>query len=155
MKADDKIEAALELCIEAHGEQGYEQFMHVFSVAAQAKNEEELIVALLHDTMEDNPDIVDFDSLRRTFGPTIAFAVNILTRRSGEGYEDYISSICCSESELAMTVKLYDLEHNLSRMPSKGKKFTDRYTVARARILKHLHPSSSIPIIYGDIQTSA
>lgn len=158
-KEDGRIESALELCIRAHGGQqdddGSSKFIHIFSVAGQARNADELIVGLLHDSLEDSPDVVSYELLKRRFGPRIANAIFVLTRRDNQTYEEYIATLIASENILAMSVKLYDLEHNLSRN-TKGPRFDKRWKQARALIFGYFSSRIfSIPITHGDIHVTA
>lgn len=80
------------------------------AVAEHMTTENEILVALLHDVVEDTS--VTLDDLRdRGYSDEVVAAVDILTRRSGEPYSTYIERV--STSELARRVKLADLRHNL------------------------------------------
>ena len=73
------------------------------------KDEDSVIVALLHDTVEDTSVTIDF--LReKGFSERVLEAVDLLTHREEEGYFDYVRRI--KENPLAVTVKLADLRHN-------------------------------------------
>lgn len=71
---------------------------------------EHCIVGMLHDVVEDTDITIDY--LREQgFPENILFAIDCLTRRKGENYQDFI--LRCCKSELAMRVKIADLDDNL------------------------------------------
>jgi (p)ppGpp synthase/HD superfamily hydrolase len=79
--------------------------------------EEAKMAAVLHDVVEDTP--VTLGDLRAEgFPETVVDAVEALTKRQGESYEDFI--LRAAANEIARTVKLADLLDNcdLSRIPS-------------------------------------
>ena len=88
---------------------GVPYVLHPVAVAEQMTTEKEILVALLHDVVEDTS--VTLDDLRdRGYSDEVVAAVDILTRRSGEPYSTYIERV--STNELARRVKLADLRHN-------------------------------------------
>ena len=106
------------------------------------------IVGVLHDVLEDT-DIAEQELLRR-FPMKIdeIEALELLTRKDGVSYDDYITSIIESGNKIAMAVKLDDLLHNgsLSRMidagvlvTEKDKLRTDKYKKAFNRLLKAIN----------------
>lgn len=106
------------------------------------------IVGILHDVLEDT-DITEQELLRR-FPMKIdeIEALELLTRKDGVSYDDYITSIIESGNKIAMAVKLDDLMHNgsLSRMIDAGilvtendKLRTDKYKKAFERLLKAIN----------------
>lgn len=72
-------------------------------------------VAWLHDVFEDCPNY-DPDALRK-FGMTenIIRAVQLLTKRSGQDYTQYIRAL--RQNPIAREVKIADIEHNLESQP--------------------------------------
>lgn len=88
---------------------GVPYIFHVAHVAEQMDDEYSTCVALLHDTLEDT-DVTE-ENLRRLFPDEIVDAVVAMTHRRHESYESYIARI--KENELAVKVKLADLQHNL------------------------------------------
>lgn len=94
---------------------GEEYFLHVKRVSApfrQASNEQ--IVAFLHDVIEDsNLTIEDLYA----FDEGIVLAVDAMTRRGNESYQDYI--VRCGENSIARVVKMEDLKDNMNmaRLP--------------------------------------
>jgi calcineurin-like phosphoesterase family protein len=89
---------------------------HPMAVAAQVESEKLKVIALLHDTLEDTD--VDKQLLVDTFGQEVVSIVQILTRKQGEDYFDYIQKV--AKDKDATQVKIADLHHNmdLSRIPS-------------------------------------
>ena len=95
-----------------------------------------IIIALLHDTVESRIDktisfcerkfidekakedmIVEthnqlIDAYRKEFGNIIANAIDILTRKKDETYDDYINKVC--KDPYAVKVKIHDIKHNMS-----------------------------------------
>src|SRR5262245_37564209 len=107
------IEKALQIAASAHEGQvdkdGQPYILHPLRVMAGVEGLEAMIVAVLHDVIEDTP--VTADDLREAgFGEPIVAAVLCVTHRVGESYADYV--VRCKDYELARRVKLADLEDN-------------------------------------------
>jgi (p)ppGpp synthase/HD superfamily hydrolase len=83
------------------------------------------VVSLLHDTLEDCD--VTFKSLVELFGHEIADYVKLLTKKPDDSYLDSILRI--REYEIATAVKIADLTHNLSDLPSGTQR--DKYLLAK------------------------
>ena len=84
--------------------------LHVLGVMGRCRTIEEKTVALLHDVVEDGH--TTFAALRRKgFSERILEAVERLTRRPGERYDDFVERI--APDPLARAVKLADLEDNM------------------------------------------
>lgn len=134
------IKNALQLCYTAHknqldkGKKPY--YFHPIYVALNLKDENQKIVALLHDVIEDTE--ITLDDLRREgFSESIIEAVNILTRKKDESYDSYIQRI--KSNALSKAVKIEDLKHNsdVTRMESITEK--DRMRIEKyKRALKYL-----------------
>ena len=75
-----------------------------------------IIVALLHDTLEDAE--LTVEELSNEFEISIVDAIESLTRRSGEPYMEYVAR--AKDNPIARLVKIADLKHNsdLNRVPS-------------------------------------
>ena len=71
------------------------------------------IVALLHDIMEDT-DITEKEISDFGIQKVYIDAVKILTKKSCESYDQYINRIIKSKNQLAINVKIVDLEHNMN-----------------------------------------
>ena len=77
--------------------------------------DEMLAVAWLHDSIEDTS--ITYDELNTKFGKTVSDAVDAISKRSGENYDDYLVRV--KENPTACLVKIADLKHNadLTRLP--------------------------------------
>lgn len=91
-------------------------------------DDEELnIIAVLHDLLEDAPDLWSIDALRtRGFSERVVQALYLLTHKKGVSYEDYIKAIATNPD--AVKVKLADLRDNsnITRLKGLRKKDFDR-----------------------------
>lgn len=91
-----------------------DEYEHACTVAGMCKDDERTcMVALLHDVVEDG--YTTFEELRERFNldPEQMAALDAITRRQGEQYFDYIQRV--KQNEMAKTVKLADLQHNIIR----------------------------------------
>ena len=129
---------AMRLAFDVHKEQvdktGLPYIFHPFHLAEQMTTEDEVIVALLHDVVEDS-DITPEDLRAQGFPENVVDAVSLLTRDDSVKceYEDYIAAI--KTNPLAAKVKLADLIHNsdetrLDEIDDKMKKLHDKYRTA-------------------------
>ena len=104
---------ALKICFNAHFNQvdktGLPYVFHPFHLAEQMNKEDEVCVALLHDTVEDT-DITFEDLINEGFNDNIISALKLLTHNDDTPYMDYIYKI--KTNPLARRVKLADLYHN-------------------------------------------
>jgi (p)ppGpp synthase/HD superfamily hydrolase len=120
------IRIAKEIAAVAHRGQidkaGKPYINHLEAVAAKLKSTEEKTVAWLHDIFEDTD--YSQDQLSVFFPQSIVAAVEALTKRQGESYDDYLRRI--SENPLAIKVKLADLEHNTDLTRFDAPSETDR-----------------------------
>lgn len=109
-----RFEKALSMAMEAHQGQvdkaGEPYLKHVLRVAMSFDVEELQIVGLLHDILEDS-DLFTVRDLSDLFGPRIAAAVILLTRKPGTPYRKYILGL--RGHPLAHPVKLIDLYDHL------------------------------------------
>lgn len=110
------LEKAIEIAVEAHRGQidkaGKIYILHPMRVMLRGKNETEMIVGILHDTIEDTP--VTLDMLRAEgFSEEILSALACITKEKGEDYGHFIGRVLTNP--LASQVKLYDIEDNLNR----------------------------------------
>ncbi len=110
---------AMKLCFEAHREQtdksGLPYVFHPFHLAEQMQTEETVIVALLHDVVEDTP-LTLAELAEMGFSSPVLQAIALMTHEENVPYMDYIERI--KENPIARAVKLADLRHNsdLSRL---------------------------------------
>lgn len=114
----DLTKKAMKLCFEAHKEQvdktGLPYVFHPFHLAEQMDDEYSIVVALLHDVVEDTD--LTFEDLSVLFPIEVIEALRLLTHDKSVDYFDYVLKI--KENKLATKVKLADLRHNsdLSRL---------------------------------------
>ena len=123
---------AMNMAAVAHGlqvdKQGLPYLMHVLRVAGNCQDETQMIVALLHDVVEDTP--IGLNYIRREFGDEVAEAVDHLTRREGETYPEFIYR--SMKNQLAAHVKLLDVVDHLRQEEAANLKesLRNRYRVA-------------------------
>lgn len=86
---------------------------HLIYVMQNVETTEEKVVALLHDIMEDT-DITEKELLDFGIEEVYINAVKILTKKSCESYEEYTNRIIKSKNQLAINIKIVDLEHNMN-----------------------------------------
>lgn len=104
---------ALEIAYKAHEGQvdkaGAAYILHSIRVANSLRTEEEKTVAILHDVDEDTT--VTLDDLRNYgFSSDVIRAVDSITKRVGESYNDYLNRVAADD--LAYRVKLADMWDN-------------------------------------------
>lgn len=124
---DERIRRAYQTALEAHNGQvdksGVEYINHPLKVAAQVSDDvSAIIVALLHDTIEDTA--LTLDELREKIPLTNneSEALKLLTHDEKIPYFDYVTAI--KSNPLARRVKIADLKHNsdLSRIKNPSPK---------------------------------
>lgn len=108
------LDMALKIAVEAHTGQvdkvGRPYILHVLRVMSKMETPEEMMVAVLHDVVEDTD--ITLDNLREFgFSGDVIMAVNAITKREGDDYGDYLASV--SANAIARQVKLADLEDNM------------------------------------------
>ena len=110
---------ALKLSFEAHKNQvdksGMPYVYHPFHLAEQMETEETVIVALLHDVVEDTDYTLE-DISAMGFPDSVVEALALMTHDMSVPYMDYVAKI--KSNPIAKAVKLADLKHNsdLSRL---------------------------------------
>ena len=111
---DARVRQAFVTAVEAHCGQvdksGVDYINHPLTVAAQVDDVSAIIVALLHDTLEDTA--LTLDELRTKIPLTVdeAEALKLLTHDERIPYLDYVAAI--KSNLLARRVKVADLKHN-------------------------------------------
>lgn len=108
------LERAIEIAAKAHrgavDKAGDPYILHPLTLMLRFRDPDARIVAVLHDTVEDSD--LTLDGLRKEgFSEGVVEAVDALTRRAGESYEEFINRL--RPNPLARRVKLADLEHNM------------------------------------------
>lgn len=109
------LEKAILIATKAHMNQkdklGEPYIIHPLTVMLSLENESERIVAILHDVIEDTN--VTLDNLKEEgFSKEVLEAIDCITKRHGENYLDYLGKI--KQNELALKVKLADINHNMN-----------------------------------------
>jgi len=109
------IEDAIAIAALAHKGQtdkaGAPYILHPFRLMMKMKSETAMIVAVLHDVVEDTE--WTLDKLReRGFSEEILAAIDCVTNRTGESYEEFIERV--QTNPIAREVKIADLEDNMN-----------------------------------------
>ncbi len=131
---------ALRICYEAHAIQldrdNKPHLFHCIRVAEKQATAERVVIALLHDVLEDSD--IPITRLQAEFGEPIAAAVLALTRGKEEPWSSYIDRVC--QNVDAMHVKISDISDNtrVERMDAKAAKRMPMYTEAYERITREL-----------------
>jgi (p)ppGpp synthase/HD superfamily hydrolase len=130
------LEDAISLAVQAHRGQvdkaGQPYILHPLRVMLGLDTEAERLAGVLHDVVEDTRDRepegrITLATLRQLGFPEIVVeALDCLTRREGESYEDFIQRL--KPNPLARRVKLADLTDNLDvrRLESIGERDLER-----------------------------
>lgn len=117
---------------------GEPYILHPLRIMLKCKTEDERVVAVLHDVVEDTE--VSLDSLRKCkfFSDSIIEAIDCLTRRKNEAYDDFIDRV--KTNQLATKIKILDLQDNMD--VSRLKEVTDadqsrlnKYAVAMYKLV--------------------
>ena len=107
------INKVIKFAYDAHHGQidkaGVPYFCHPFHVAEQMNTEEEVIVALLHDVLEDT-DKTETEILSVGVTEKQLEAIKLLTRKDGVSYFEYVENL--KLNPIAKRVKMADLAHN-------------------------------------------
>lgn len=128
---------ALRISFDAHKDQvdktGLPYIFHPFHLAEQMDTEDEVIVALLHDVVEDT-NITPDDLKTHGFSECVMDALVVLTHDDGTEYMDYIRKI--KSNTLAVKIKLADLRHNsdVTRLDAVDEKISERLEKYRTAI---------------------
>lgn len=144
MDSKTRVGTAARIAATAHEGQtdkaGEAYILHPLRLMAKAETDDAKIVALLHDVVEDSKTTLE-DLRNEGFPPEIVAAIDALTHRENEKYEDAITRALADP--LAARVKKLDLEDNMTMM--RLKELTDKdwerlkkYHVAYRRILDAL-----------------
>ncbi|MFC3613250.1 HD domain-containing protein [Lutimaribacter marinistellae] len=107
-----RIGEAFEFAFRAHCGQtdraGLAYIGHVARVAEGVETEDEIVVALLHDVVEDTQ--TPLSRIQDSFGTTIADAVDAISRRREESEAEYLERVV--SNPLALAVKRADVADN-------------------------------------------
>jgi len=123
------LDRAIEIAARAHRGQsdkvGKPYVLHPLRMMLRMVSELDMTVAVLHDVVEDTT--VTIEELRREgFSGDVLSAVEHLTNRAGESYEEFIER--AKSHPVARRVKLADLEDNMNllRIRNLGPKDLER-----------------------------
>jgi (p)ppGpp synthase/HD superfamily hydrolase len=111
------IEDAIALAARAHRGQQYASperepyIFHPLRVMLTLADPADQIVAVLHDAVEDT-ELGLVDLVDSGYPPDIVEAVDAITHRPGESYDEYIRRVAANE--ISRRVKLADLRENLA-----------------------------------------
>lgn len=113
-KNDPQIVKALICSFIAHGgkqdKEGAPYFTHPLNVSKKFKLSDEIIVALLHDVLEDSK--ITKKNLRDLgFSERIIEAVKTLTRKKFQSYKNYLLNV--TKNPLSLRIKEADIQNNL------------------------------------------
>ena len=125
------LEEAIGIAVEAHRGQtdraGAPYILHPLRMMFAVQTDAERMAAVLHDVVEDTD--WTLDALReRGFPEQVVAAVDNLTRREGESYEEFVRR--AAMHPVARRVKVADLEDNMDvrRIGSVSPEDTERLT---------------------------
>jgi (p)ppGpp synthase/HD superfamily hydrolase len=112
MKND--LNKAIKIASDAHEGQtdkaGKPYILHPLRLLLKFTNIDEMIVAVLHDVVEDSELTLE-DLKINGFEDSVVNAVDCLTKRSGEEYSEFIKRVLLNE--LARKIKIEDIKDNL------------------------------------------
>ncbi|MFC7177900.1 HD domain-containing protein [Halosegnis marinus] len=107
------LERAIEIAVDAYAGQtdkaGMTYIRHPLRVMEAVETERERVVAVLHDVVEDAN--YTLDEIETAFDAEIREAVDALTKRDGESYQEFIART--ATNSLARQVKIADIEDNM------------------------------------------
>ena len=116
------LEHAIEIASEAHRGQlnkaNEPYILHSMRVMDRVKSIDEKIVAILHDVVEKNPRWSLSRLASEGFKPKVIDAVDAMTRRTAESYEDFVLRAAANPTSKA--VKIADLMDNIHMSRSAG-----------------------------------
>jgi (p)ppGpp synthase/HD superfamily hydrolase len=134
------LETAIQIAVQAHAGQktrnGEPYILHPLRVMARVRTAEEKMVAVLHDVIEDTSWTPE-QLKQRGFPPNILHALDCVTKRQGEPYEEFVGR--SASDPIALQVKLADLEDNMDvrRLPeitAKDHERLEKYLAAHQRL---------------------
>ena len=114
MELFKQLNMAIHIATDYHNGQidksGEPYILHPIWVMNNVKSLKGKVVAMLHDIVEDTEitieNLIDFG-----FDEDIVIAIDILTKKKGQKYTDYIELV--GKNNLAREVKISDLKHNM------------------------------------------
>jgi (p)ppGpp synthase/HD superfamily hydrolase len=128
---------AMRIALRAHRNQfdknEFPYVHHPLHIAEQMQSEDAVVVALLHDVLEDSKYTAE-DLLKDGIPTRCVEAIQLLTRVDGSDYMDYINSL--KDNRIALIVKRADLLHNMD--PTRRIPFDNKYESRTQRYQKAL-----------------
>ncbi|MFC1497120.1 hypothetical protein ACFLS1_01425 [Verrucomicrobiota bacterium] len=145
------IEDAIKIAVSAHHQQkdknGEPYILHPLRVMMKMQTEEEMMVAVMHDTLEDSDETVQ--TLRRSgFKEEIIRAIDCLTKKDNEKYKDYLARVKYHETTLK--VKIADIKDNLSPERINGLEANEKERLKK-KYSYALDFLESHPMTYGEV----
>ena len=133
------LDKAIQIAVDSHSGQtsdnGEPYILHPLRMMLQFDIEEERIVAILHDTIEKT--YVDYGFLKDAgFSEEVLFAVDSLTRKPDENYDNYIQRV--SKNKLATKIKVIDLRDNISSLSLEPRKMNSSNYFKYQKALEYL-----------------
>ncbi len=134
------LEDAINLAIQAHkghvDKTGQPYIMHVLRVMFRMESERDMIIGVLHDLIEDTPYTVE-DLRKMGYPEDILEALDSLSKRENEAYEEYISRVM--KNPAAVPIKKADLDdhmdiHRFPYLTEKDIKRLRRYMKAMLKL---------------------
>jgi len=119
------LEKAIQIAVQAHQGQkdkaGALYILHPLRVMLRLNSETEMIVAVLHDLVEDSNWTLE-DLRQKGFSEVILAAIDCLTHKPEDSYDEFIAKV--KTNPIAEKVKLADLEDNMhiTRISNPGEK---------------------------------
>lgn len=103
-----------------------QEVMRILINEAKITDDEVLTVAALHDVIEDTE--CTFEIVKEEFGEDIAEAVDLLSRKEGQTFDEYSKNIFTNQKFPWLgDIKLADRIHNLRTYPEVGNKGKVKY----------------------------
>ncbi len=110
------LEEAILIAAEAHRGQtdkaGASYILHPLRMMMKMNTEVEMMTAILHDVVEDSEEWTIEKLRERGFSEEVLEAVESVTNREGENYDEFIERT--GKNEIARRVKIADLEDNMN-----------------------------------------
>ena len=114
-----------------------QEVMRILIDEANIKSYDVLTVTALHDVIEDTE--CSYEDVKREYGEYIADAVELLTRKEGQSFEEYSEKIFTSEKyPWVSVIKLADRIHNLRTYPEVKDSKKSRYKLEETK--KYIEP---------------
>lgn len=136
------LDQAISIATKAHAGQldkaGQPYILHPLRLMLKFQAKDEMIVAVLHDVVEDSSFTLEFLK-EYGFSEVIINAIESLTKNKGETYEDFVSRV--SNNDLARKVKIEDIRDNLDltrldKITPKDLARVEKYHLALNRLSK-------------------